>query len=68
MSERIYQRRQRAGEVAVELGVAEETVRRMVRQGAPCDRLGRNIVRLNVDELRAWMAQREAARAAGGAR
>ncbi len=59
-------RNQTASQVAAEIGISDEAVRRAVRAGAPADRLGRRTIRVNAGEIRAWFAEREAERAGKG--
>ena len=58
-------RNQTIAEAAVALGLSARRIERALAAGAPKDKLGARIVRVNADEVRAWMAEREAARAAG---
>lgn len=61
-----FVRRQKPAEAAVELRVSTPTLWRWLSEGAPADRLSTRTTRVNADEIRAWLTQREAARAAGG--
>jgi excisionase family DNA binding protein len=58
------QRNQTVGQVAADLNVSDEQVRRAIRAGAPADRLGRRTVRVSTAEIRQWLAEREAERTA----
>jgi hypothetical protein len=58
-----YKRNRLVSEAAAEMRMSAETILRALRGGAPHDRLGKRTVRVSIEELRAWMAEREAARA-----
>ena len=63
-----YIRNLTVAEAAANMRVSDETLRRAIRAGAPCDRIGvggKAPIRVDADELRAWFAEQR--RAAGGA-
>lgn len=57
-------RQQTLAEACAALGASLPTLQRWLRLGAPCDRLGRNRVRVSAPEIQAWLVEREATRAA----
>jgi excisionase family DNA binding protein len=65
MDQREYVRQQTLVEAAAQLRCSIPTIQRWVRAGAPCDRLGRNRVRVSAEEIQRWLVQREAARVGG---
>jgi hypothetical protein len=68
MQTHVYVRQDTLAAAAAAIGVSQNTLARYLKAGAPCDKLGRNRVRGSTEEIRAWLIEREAARAAGGAR
>ena len=62
-TEHTYVRNRLVSEAAAELRMSAETLMRALRAGAPHDRLGKRTIRVSIDELRAWLSQREAERA-----
>jgi excisionase family DNA binding protein len=45
-------------EVARHLGVSTKTIDRMLRDGLPCHRFGRRLVRLRLGEVETWLQRR----------
>jgi len=59
-------RQQTLAEACAVLGFSLPTLQRWLKLGAPCDRLGRNRVRVSAAEIQAWLVAREAARTGTG--
>jgi predicted site-specific integrase-resolvase len=57
-------RQQTLAEACAALHVSLPTLQRWLKLGAPCDRLGRNRVRVSAPEIQAWLVAREAQRSA----
>jgi excisionase family DNA binding protein len=47
-------------ELAEHLSVSTKTIDRMLREGLPCHRFGRRLVRLRLREVETWLERRAA--------
>jgi excisionase family DNA binding protein len=64
MDPSVFLRQQTLAEACAQLRVSLPTLQRWLRLGAPCDRLGRNRVRVSGAEIQKWLVAREAKRSA----